>query len=109
MSPSAAFLFLLMLVLAQSKDAQSNGAPKPAAPPELPGVEESAQFLLPTKFCEYGPKAYIVYFPFEITVTNERRTPIILARQLTISRVLRGAHISAAWAHKSDIANRTAR
>src|SRR6266404_6076181 len=108
MSPSAAFLFLLMLVLAQSKDAQSNGAPKPAVPPELPGVEVSAQFLVPTKFCEYGPKAYVVYFPVEITVTNGRRTPIILARQLTISRVLLGANISEVWAHKYEIGNHTA-
>src|SRR5260370_16796092 len=85
MGPSTALLFLLMVALAQNKDAQSNAAPKPAAPPELPGVEVAAQFLIPTKFCEYGPRAYIVYFPVEITVPNGRRTPIILARHLTIS------------------------
>ncbi len=103
-----ALLFLLMVALAQNKDAQSNAAPKPAAPPELPGVEVAAQFLIPTKFCEYGPRAYIVYFPVEITVTNGRRTPIILARQLTISRLLLGANISEVWAHKYEIGNHTA-
>jgi hypothetical protein len=108
MTPSAALLFLLMLVPAQNKDAQSNSAHKPAAPPEVPGVEVSAQFLTPTKFCEYGPKAYLVYFPVEITVTNGRRTPIILTRQLSISRVLLGANISEVWAHKYEMGNHTA-
>jgi hypothetical protein len=70
---------------------------------EAPGVEISAQLLPPNRFCEYGPKAYVAYFPIAITVTNGRRTPIIVARQLAVQRLLISANISDLWAHKYEL------
>ena len=79
-------LVLLALALGQNPDAQ-----KPVAANEATGVEVAAQLLPANRFCEFGPKAYMVYFPIDITVTNARRTPIIVARRLNVQRLLVGA------------------
>src|SRR5260370_6420308 len=90
--------FLLALTPMQDPAAQ-----KQLASAEAPGVEVSAQIPLPNRFCEYGLKAYIAFFPITITITNGRRTPIILARQITVRRVLIGENMSNLWARKYEL------
>jgi hypothetical protein len=91
-------LVLLALALGQNPDAQ-----KPVATNEATGVEVAAQVLPANRFCEFGPKAYMVYFPIDITITNARRTPIIVARRLNVQRLLMGATIDDIWAHKYEL------
>ena len=95
---TAIVVFLLPLLPVQDASTQ-----KPTPSTEPPGVEVSAQLLPPQRFCEYGPRAYIAYFPIAITVTNGRRTPIIVARQLAVRRVLISANLSDLWAHKYEL------
>ena len=68
---------------------QAKPAP-PAANDPTAGVEVTAQPLPANKFCAFGPKAYVVYLPLDVTVANGRRTPIILSRYLHIQRILVG-------------------
>jgi hypothetical protein len=103
MRPTAMIAFLLALMPVQNPAAQKPGAASQVPQPEAPGVEVSAQLLPPNRFCEYGPKAYIAFFPMAITVTNGRRTPIILARQLTVRRVLISENMSRLWARKYEL------
>jgi hypothetical protein len=103
---TAIIVFLLALLPAQHPAAQKPGTASQVPAPEAPGVEISAQPLPPNRFCEYGPKAYVAYFPIAITVTNGRRTPIIMARQLSVRRVLISATLSDLWAHKYELETR---
>ena len=96
-------LVLLALALGQNPDAQ-----KPVAANEATGVEVAAQLLPANRFCEFGPKAYMVYFPIDITVTNARRTPIIVARRLNVQRLLVGASINDMDAHKYELETNSA-
>ncbi len=96
-------IVVFLLALLPEPAAQKPAAASQAPGPEAPGVEISAQLLPPNRFCEYGPKAYVAYFPIAITVTNGRRTPIVVARQLAVRRLLIGANISDLWAHKYEL------
>ncbi len=96
-------LVLLALALGQNPDAQ-----KPVAANEATGVEVAAQILPANRFCEFGAKAYMVYFPIDITVTNARRTPIIVARRLNVQRLLVGASINDMDAHKYELETNSA-
>jgi hypothetical protein len=62
----------------------------PAASDLVEGVEVTALALEPTRFCAYGSDAYVVYVPFDVTIVNGRRAPIILSRYLHVQRVLLG-------------------
>jgi hypothetical protein len=79
-------------------------AAKPVIAAEVTGVEVSAEALAPNRFCEYGPKAYMVYFPIEVTITNARHTPIIVAKGLNVQRILLGANVSDLIAGKYELA-----
>jgi hypothetical protein len=103
---TAIVVFLLALPPAQNPAAQKPGTASQVPAPEAPGVEISAQLLPPNRFCEYGPRAYVAYFPIAITITNGRRTPIIVARQLSVRRVLISANISDLWAHRYELETR---
>jgi hypothetical protein len=77
-----------------AKPNQSSTAPAQAqatpTPDPTAGVEVTALALDPARFCAYGPGAYVVYVPIDVTVVNGRRAPIILARALGVQRVLLG-------------------
>src|SRR5437588_3256866 len=68
------------------------------------GVEVTARPLPPSRFCAFGPRAYVVYLPMEVTVANGRRTPIILARSLNIQRILLGKKQDDMLAGKYELA-----
>jgi len=88
---------------AQEALAQTKPAPPPANDPAA-GVEVTAQALAPSKFCAFGPKAYVVYLPLDITVADGRRTPIILTRYLHIQRVMVGKTTNDVQAQKYELA-----
>jgi len=73
----------------KSQPPQSANSAAAASDP-IEGVEVTALALEPTRFCAYGPDAYVVYIPFDVTVVNGRRAPIILSRYLNVQRVLLG-------------------
>jgi len=86
-------LFLLALALGQNPDAQ-----KTVAANEATGVEVAAQILPANRFCEFGPKGLCgPIFPLTLTVTNARRTPIIVARRLNVQGCWWGARPSTIW------------
>jgi len=90
-----------------SAEQKALGQAKPAATPAndpSTGVEVTAQALPPSKFCAFGPKAYVVYVPLDITVANGRRTPIVLTRYLHVQRVLVGKSTSDVQAKKYELA-----
>ena len=112
---TAALCFMLVLALrgpseagrgftiAQNKLIQTKPATTPANDPTA-GVEVTAQALPPSKFCAFGPKAYVVYVPLDITVANGRRTPIVLTRYLHVQRVLVGKSTADVQAQKYELA-----
>ncbi|HMF92025.1 MAG TPA: hypothetical protein VKL40_15380 [Candidatus Angelobacter sp.] len=67
----------------------SQAKPTPTPDP-TEGVEVTALALEPSRFCAFGPDAYVVYIPIDVTIVNGRRAPIILARALQVQRVLLG-------------------
>src|SRR5262249_6561679 len=111
----AALCFMLVLALrgpsevsrrfsaAQKSLAQTKPASPQANDPTV-GVGVPAQALPPSKFCAFGPKAYVVYVPLDITVANGRRTPIVLTRYLHVQRVLVGKNTGDVQAHKYELA-----
>jgi hypothetical protein len=80
-----------------------NKSTAPAAADPTAGVEITAQALPASKFCAFGPKAYVVYLPLDVTVANGRRTPIILTRYLHVQRVMVGKTSNDVLAHKYDL------
>jgi len=82
-----------------------------AAPDPTEGVEVTALATEPTRFCAYGPNAYVVYVPIDVTVVNGRRAPIILSRALLVQRVLLGKTNGDVQAGRYELATptRTAR
>src|SRR5215470_4808457 len=112
---TAALFFMLVLALrgpsetgrrftiAQNKLVQTKPATPPANDPTA-GVEVTAQALPPSKFCAFGPKAYVVYVPLDITVANGRHTPIVLTRYLHVQRVLIAKNNNDAQARKYELA-----
>src|SRR5215510_549399 len=81
--------------------------PKPAPAPvndPAAGVEITAQALPASKFCAFGPKAYVVYVPLDITIANGRRNPIILTRYLHVQRVMIGKSTAEAQAQNYELA-----
>jgi hypothetical protein len=87
----------------------ANTAPATADPVE--GVEVTALANEPTRFCAYGPGAYLAYVPIDVTIVNGRRAPIILARALLVQRVLLGKTNDDVQAGRYELATpvRTAR
>jgi hypothetical protein len=71
--------------VAQQSQTQATAPTDPTA-----GVEVTALALDPARFCAFGPGAYVVYVPIDVTIVNGRRSPIILARALQVQRVLLG-------------------
>ncbi|HWX55986.1 MAG TPA: hypothetical protein VN176_15465 [Verrucomicrobiae bacterium] len=98
----AMHLVLLSAMIALA--AIQTGPAKPVTAGEVGGVEVSAEVLASNRFCEYGPKAYMVYFPIEVTITNARHTPIIVAKGLNVQRILLGASVSDLTAGKYELA-----
>src|SRR5215472_3560819 len=82
---------------------QTKPAPAAANDPTA-GVEITAQALPASKFCAFGPKAYVVYVPLDITIANGRHSPIILTRYLHVQRVLIGRNNAEAQAQNYDLA-----
>ena len=78
-------------------------APQPANDPSA-GVEITAQALPASKFCAFGPKAYVVYVPLDVTIANGRREPIILSRYLNTQRILIGKTSDDVTAQKYELA-----
>ncbi|HLJ86595.1 MAG TPA: hypothetical protein VKZ53_07210 [Candidatus Angelobacter sp.] len=116
---TAAFLFLPLSGLLTRLAYSTSGASSPVATPqaqqasadskgiyapEATGIEVSALVLEASRFCEYGDKAYMAYFPMDVTVANGRRTPIILAQALHIQRVLIGKSIAEVQAKQYELA-----
>jgi len=89
----------------QQAPGQAKPAP-PAANDPTAGVEVTAQPLPANKFCEFGPKAYVVYLPLDVTVANGRRTPIILSRYLHIQRILVGKNTADVQAQKYELSTK---
>jgi hypothetical protein len=83
----------------------------PAAADPVEGIEVTALANDPTRFCAYGPGAYVAYVPIDVTVVNGRRAPIILARALLVQRVLVGKTNDDVQAGRYELATpvRTAR
>ena len=91
-------LILFSLALQQNPAAQ-----KPAGGQDT-GVEVSALALEAAKFCDFGPKTYLAYIPIDITIVNGRHTPIILANQAHVQRVLVGKSSEDLLANKHQVA-----
>lgn len=92
------------LLFTATQQAVTQAKPAPAANDPAAGVEITAQALLPGKFCELGPKAYVVYLPLDVTIANGRRTPIILTRYLNVQRILIGKTTEDVVAQKYELA-----
>jgi hypothetical protein len=90
----------------QQSQTQATATPDPTA-----GVEVTALALEPTRFCAFGPDAYVAYVPVDVTIVNGRRSPIILARALRVQRVLLGKTNDDVQAGRYELATpvRTAR
>jgi hypothetical protein len=76
----------------------------PTGPNAIAGVEITAQALPPSKYCAFGPKAYVVYVPLDVTIANGRRTPIIITRYLNVQRILIGKSSEDIQAQKYELA-----
>lgn len=92
------------LLFTATQKAIAQAKPAPAANDPAAGVEITAQALPPSKFCEFGPKAYVVYLPLDVTIANGRRTPIILTRYLNVQRVLIGKTTDDVLAQRYELA-----